>query len=103
MLPWPTSLLVQESQGITAPLRGHEPDLARSAQMVNDEKHLVPRKIGALTRDLFEVAGMGSVQDVDHLIFRGDLLRHVPPFEERNELLGGSTALSVPQDGVAGW
>ena len=84
---WPTSLPVQESQGVTAPLRGHEPDLARSAQMVNHEKDLVPRKIGAATRDLFQVAIMGSVQDVDHLIFRGDLLRHVPPVEEWNALL----------------
>ena len=89
MLIWPTTLPVQESQGITAPFRGHESDLPRSAQMVNHEKHLVPREVGALTRDLFEVAGMGSAQDVDHEIFRGDLLRHVPPFEERNELLRG--------------
>jgi len=46
MLIWPTSLLVQESQGITAALRGHESDLARSAQMVNHEKDLVPREVG---------------------------------------------------------
>ena len=80
---------VQESQGITASLRGHEHDLTGSAQAVDGEKDLVPRKIRALTHDVFEVAGMGSVQDVDHLIFRGDLLRHVPPFDERNELLRG--------------
>ena len=96
---WPTSLPVQESQGITASLRGHEPDLARSAQMVNHEEHLVQRKIGAVPSDLFEVAGMGSVQDVDHLIFRGDLLRHVPPLEERNELLRGESCIV----GATGW
>ena len=90
---------MQESQDITAPLRGHEPDLARSAQMVNHEEHLVPRKIGAVPSDLFEVAGMGSVQDVDHLIFCGDLLRHVPPFEKRNELLRGGYCIV----GATGW
>lgn len=86
---WPTSLLVQESQGITAPLRGYESDLARSAQMVNHEKDLVPREVGAATRHVFEVACLYMKQHVDHLIFRGDPWRHVPPFEERNELLRG--------------
>jgi hypothetical protein len=38
-------------------------------RLINGEKHLVPRKIGALTRDFFDVAGMGFVQHVDHLIF----------------------------------
>ena len=90
---------MQESQGITAPLRGHEPDLARSAQMVNHEKHLVPCEVGAATRNVFEVAGRGSVQDVDHLIFRGDLLRHVPPVEERNALLRGESCIV----GATGW
>ena len=103
MLIWPTSLLVQEGQGISAPASGHEHDSATSAQAVDGEKHLLPRKIGALTRDPFEIAGTGSVHDVDHVIFRGDLLRHVPPFEERNELLEDNLALSMPQDGFAGW
>jgi hypothetical protein len=89
MLISPTSLPVQESHGITAPLRGHEPDLPRSAQMVNHEKDLVPREVGAAPRDVFEVAHTCVKHDVDHLIFRGDLLRHVPPFEDRNELLKG--------------
>ena len=99
MLIWPISLPVQERQGIPALLRGHEPDLARATQMVNHEKHLVPRQIGALPRDIFEVAGRGSVQDVDHLIFRGDLMRHVPPLEERNALLRGESCIV----GATGW
>ena len=90
---------MQERQGITAPLRGHEPDLPRSAQTVNHEKDLVPRKFGALPRDLFEVAGRGSAQDVDHLIFHGALLRHLPPLEERNELLRGESCIV----GATGW
>jgi hypothetical protein len=89
MLIWPTSLLVQESQGITAPLCGHEPDLACSAQMVNHEKDLVPCEAGALAPSFIDVARACVKHYVDHLIFRGDLLRHVPPFEERNELLRG--------------
>ena len=89
MLIWPTSLLLQEGHSISAPAPGHEHDLAASAQAVDGEKHLVPRKIGALTRHLFEVARACVKHHVDHLIIRGDFLRHVPPFEERNELLGG--------------
>ena len=81
MLIWPTSLLGQESHGITTPLRGHQPDLACPAQMVNHGKYLVPREVGALARDVFEVAHGCVKYDVDHLIFRGDLLRHMPPFE----------------------
>lgn len=76
-----------EGHGISAPARGYEHDLADSAQAVDGEKHLVPRNIGALTREVFEVAGMGSPYDVDHLIFHGRMLRHAPPFGERNELL----------------
>ena len=89
MLIWPTSLLVQEGQGISAQATGHEHDSATSAQMVNHEKDLVPREVGAAPRDVLDVARTCVKHDVDHLIFRGDLLRHVPPFEERNELLGG--------------
>ena len=88
-MTWPTSLLVQESQGITAPLRGYESELARSAQMVNREKDLVPCEVGAAPHQVFDVARRYRPHYVDHLIFRGDLLRHVPPFEGRNELLGG--------------
>ena len=87
MLIWPTSLLAQESQGITAPLRRHEPDLARPAQMVNHEKDLVPREVGAATRH------------VEHLIFRSDLLRHVRPLKERNEWLRGESCIV----GATGW
>jgi hypothetical protein len=72
---------------ISAPAPGHEHDLAVSAQAVDGEKHLVPRKIGALTRGLFKIADMGSVQYVDHLIFHGRMLCHAPPFGEQNELL----------------
>ena len=57
--------------------------------MVNHEKDLVPREVGAATRDVFEVARACVKHYVDHLIFRGDFLRHVPPFGERKELLGG--------------
>lgn len=78
---------VQESQGTTAPHCGHEPDLPRSAQMVNHEKDLVPCEVGTVTRHAFEVAGLYMKRHVDHVIFRGHLLRHGPPFEERNELL----------------
>ena len=52
---------MREGHSINAPAPGHEHDLAASAQTVDGEKHLVPRKIGQLTRDLFEVAGLDSV------------------------------------------
>jgi hypothetical protein len=87
MLIWSTSLLVQESQGVTAPFRGHEPELARSAQMVNHEKDLVPREVGALAHDVFEVARACMDHHVDHLIFRGRMLCHAPPVGEQNALL----------------
>ena len=89
MFIWTTSLLAQKSQGITTLLRGHQPDPACSAQMVNREKDLVPREVKAATHHLFEVAHRCRPYDVDHLIFRGELLRHVPPFEERNGFLKG--------------
>ena len=69
MLIWPTSLLVQESQGITTALRGHESDLACLAQMVNHGKDLVPREVGAATCHVFEVARAVVKHHVDHLIF----------------------------------
>ena len=89
MVIWTTSLLAQESQGITTPLRGHQPDPARSAQMVDREKDLVPREVEAATHHLFQVAPRCRPYYVDHLILRTALLRHVPPFKERNEFLGG--------------
>ena len=78
---------MREGHSISAPAPGHEYELAASAQAVDGEKHLVPRQVGALPRDLFEVAGMGSVHDVDHLIFYGRMLCHAPPFREQNALL----------------
>ena len=83
----PISLPVREGHSISAAVPGYEHDLAASAQAVDGEKHLVPRKIGACTRDLFEVAGISSVQHVDHLIFHGCMLCHAPPFGEQNTLL----------------
>ena len=90
---------MEEGHGISAPAPGHEHDLAASAQAVDGEKYLVPRKIGALTRDLFEVAGIGFVQDADHLIFRGRILCHAPPFGEQNELLQEQYCIV----GATGW
>ena len=90
---------MQESQGISTPAPGYEHDLAASAQAVDGEKHLVPRKIGALTHALFEVAGMGSVHDVDHLIFHSRMLRHAPLFPEQNELLQEQSCIV----GATGW
>ena len=78
---------MREGHSISAPAPGHEQDLAPSAQPVDGEKHLVPRKIGALPRDFLQVAGMGSVEHVDHLIFHGRKLCHAPPTGEQNELL----------------
>ena len=79
---------MREGQCINAPAPGHEhDDLAVSAQAVDGEKHLVPRKLSGCTRDIFEVAGMGSVQHVDHLIFHGRMLCHAPPFGEQKVLL----------------
>ena len=78
---------MREGDSISATAPGHEHELAASAQTVDGEKHLVPRKTGALTHDFFEVAGMGSMQHVDHLIFHGRMLCHVPPFREQTALL----------------
>lgn len=89
MLLRPTFPLLQEREGITTFLPASEPDLACSAQMVNHEKDLVPREVGALARHVFQVAHAGVQHQVDHLIFCGDLLIHLPPFEERNEVLPG--------------
>jgi hypothetical protein len=93
----PIILPLREGHCIHAPAPGHEPDLAASAQAVDGEKHLVPRKTGALTRDLFEVAGMGSVQYVDHLSFYDRMLCHAPPLGNRMNCCRNSIALSVPQ------
>jgi len=78
---------VREGHRIKAPAPGQEHQLAASAQVVDGEKHLVPRQISALMRDLFEVAGMSFVHDVDHLIFHGRMLCHAPPIGEENALL----------------
>ena len=99
MLIWPTSLLLQESHGITTPLCGYKSHLARSAQMVNGKEDLVPRELGAAACQVFEVAGMGPMHNVDHLIFRGRLLCHVPPFGERNALLKKQSCIV----GATGW
>ena len=90
---------MREGHCISAPAPVYEHDLAASAQAVDGEKYLVPRKIGALTRDLFEVAGMGSVHDVDHLIFHGRMLRHAPLFPDQNELLQEQSCIV----GATGW
>ena len=99
MLIRPTALLVQESQGISSPLRGHQPDMARPAQMVNREKDLVPREVGAATHHLFEVARGAVNHDVDHLIFCCCMLCHVQPLGEENELLPDQYCIV----GATGW
>ena len=88
-----------KGQGINAPAPGHELDLAASAQAVDGEKHLIPRKILALTRDLFAVTGMSSVQHVDHLSFYGRMLCHSPPIGEQSELLQEQYCIV----GATGW
>jgi hypothetical protein len=57
--------------------------------MVNREKDLVPREVEAAPHHFFEVTQRYNPYDVDDLIFHADLLRHVPPYEERNEFLRG--------------
>jgi hypothetical protein len=69
MLIWPSFLMAQESQGRTTPLRGHHPDLARSAQTVNCDKDLVPRELGAATPQVFKVARTCAKDHVDHLLY----------------------------------
>lgn len=78
---------MREGHGIETPAPGHEHELTASAQAVDGKKHLIPRQIGALTHDLFEVARVCEKHDVDHLIFYGRMLCHAPPFREQNELL----------------
>ena len=85
----PTVLPVREGHCIKAPAPGHEQELAAAAHTVDGEKHLVPRQVGALTRDLFKVTGACSVHDVDYLNFHGCRLCHAPPFGVGNELLEG--------------
>ena len=68
----------REGQRIYASAPGHEHDFAVSAQAVDGKKHLVPGKIGAATHDLLEVARASVKQDIDHLIFSGNLLHHAP-------------------------
>jgi len=85
---------MQEREGIMAPFRGHEPGLPRSAQMVNHEKDLVPREVGAATRDVFEGTRACVKHDVDHLILCGDLLCHVRPIEEGNAFPVGESCIA---------
>lgn len=82
-----TVLQLREGHNISAPPPGNEHNLTASAQAVDGKKHLVPRKISALTRHLFEVATVGSVHEVDYNIFYGSMLCHAPPFGEQNALL----------------
>jgi hypothetical protein len=70
---------MRKGQGIGATTLGHEQDLAASAQMVDGEKHLVPRESGATPGDLVEVASLSVRQDIDYLIICGDVLRHGLP------------------------
>ena len=90
---------MREGDSISATAPGHEHELAASAQTVDGEKHLIPRKVGALTRDLFQVAEFGAAQHVDYLILHDRMLRHVPPFEERNVLLERKSCIV----GATGW
>ena len=90
---------MQEGHCISAPAPGHEHDLAASAQAVDGEKHLVPRKIGALTRHHFEVARACVKHHVDHLIIRGRMLCHAPPSGEQNELPQKQSCIV----GATGW
>ena len=83
----PIFLPLREGHGISAPAPGQEHDLTASAQAVDGEKHLVPREVGALPRDLFEVAHAHVKHDIDHLIFHGRMLCHAPPIWEQNALL----------------
>ena len=78
---------MREGNSIKAPAPGPEHELAASAQAVDGEKHLVPRKIDALTRDFFEVARACVKHDVDHLIFCDRMLCHAPPIGKENALL----------------
>jgi hypothetical protein len=88
-----------EGHSISAPALGQEHELAPSTQTVDGEKHLIPRQIVALPRDLFEVAGRGSMQHVDHLIFHGCVLCHAPPIGEQSELLQEQYCIV----GATGW
>jgi hypothetical protein len=63
-----------EDHGVQAPASSDEYEFAPSAQAVDGEKHLVPRQIGAAPRDVFKVAGPGSVHEVKHLIFHGRMV-----------------------------
>ena len=90
---------MREGHSISAPAPGHEHELAASAQTVDGEKHLVPRQIGALPRDLFEVARACVKHYVDHLIFHGCMLGHAPPFGEENALLQEQSCIV----GATGW
>ena len=63
--------------------------MAAPTQAVDGEKNLVPRQIGTVTGDLFEIAGTGSLDEVDHLILHGWMLCHASPFKETECAAGG--------------
>jgi len=67
--------------------------------VVDGEKHLVPRKVGALPRDLFEVARAPLKHYVDHLIFYGRMLCHAQPIGKENALLQEQHCIV----GATGW
>jgi hypothetical protein len=88
-----------EDHGVQAPASSDEYEFAPSAQAVDGEKHLVPRQIGAAPRDVFKVAGPGSVHEVKHLIFHGRMVCHRPPFGKQNVLLEVAHCMV----GATGW
>lgn len=71
MLIWPPSLSTQERHDITTPLCGDKCHFPGAAQMVHRQKHLVPCKIGTAACQIFEVAGLVPIHDIDDLIFHG--------------------------------
>jgi hypothetical protein len=96
---WPTVLPMREGHCIHAAALVAEYDFAASAQTVHSEKYLVPCKIRALMRDVFDVAGMGFLQHADHLILDGRMLCHAPPLGEQNALLEEQDCIV----GATGW
>jgi hypothetical protein len=80
----------------------HEHNLAASAQTVDGEKHLIPREIGTLTRDIFEVAAVDPAHDVDHLIFLNRMLCHATTFRKRHALLLTPSCIADAKDDLDG-
>ena len=90
---------VRRGHEIRTSALGHESDLAASAQMVDREKHLVPREMRTLTYDVFEIAGLSPVHNVDYLIFHDRMLCHASPSWTQNALLEETECIV----GAAGW